>query len=463
MDEFVSRFADSFDCQQKFFQSGATLDYADRLKLLRSLRTGIEKHEQRIFEALKSDLGKPAAESFSSEIGYVYAELTFAVKNLRKWMQVQNVNSPMFLFPSKSKIVPSPKGTALIIGPWNYPFQLQIAPLIGALAAGCTAFLKPSEFAPATAAAIEKMVSDTFDPKQVAVVLGDGKDVIPAMMESRRFDHIFFTGSSRTGALIAQAAAKDLIPTTLELGGKSPAIVDSTANLKIAARRITWGKFFNAGQTCVAPDYVLIEQSLKEAFVDEIKKNLRKFFGEDARKSDSYARIINTRHFEKLEADLVGAEILLGGEQDASLKYFAPTVVDVPNMNHRLMQNEIFGPILPVVTYTVRSEIFQVVRQNPMPLAFYLFTTDKEFEIDILQRLPFGGGCINDVITHLANPHLPFGGTGTSGTGKYHGKYSFEEFTNRKSILVNSSWFDLPFRYPPYNKSTLVALRKLLK
>lgn len=463
MDEFVSRFAVSFDCQQKFFQSGATLDYAVRLKLLRSLRTGIEKHEHRVFEALKSDLGRPAAESFSSEIGFLYAELTFAIKGLRKWMQVQNVNSPMFLFPSKSKIVPSPKGTALIIGPWNYPFQLQIAPLIGALAAGCTAFLKPSEFAPATAAAIESMISDAFEAKQVSVVQGDGKDVIPAMMESRRFDHVFFTGSTQTGALIAQAAAKELIPTTLELGGKSPAIVDSTANLKIAARRITWGKFFNAGQTCVAPDYVLIDKSLKETFVDEVKKNLTKFFGEDVQKSESYARIINERHFEKLKADLVDAEILLGGDCDSSTKYFAPTVVDVPSMNHRLMKDEIFGPILPIVTFAVRSEVFQVARQNPMPLTFYLFTTDKEFENDIMQRLPFGGGCVNDVITHLANPNLPFGGTGTSGTGKYHGRYSFEEFTNRKSILVNSSWFDLPFRYPPYNKSTLVALRKLLK
>lgn len=463
MDESTRKFSESFDKQQDFFQSGATLEYAYRISLLRELRSGIKKHEQLIFDALKSDLGKPAAESFSSEIGFLYAELTFAIKNLRRWMRVQSVNTPLFLFPSKSKIVPSPKGTALIVGPWNYPFQLQIAPLIGALAAGCTAFLKPSEFAPQTASAIEKMISDTFEPTQVDVVHGDGKEVIPAMMAERRFDHIFFTGSTQTGTLIAQAAAKKLIPTTLELGGKSPAIIDTTANMKVAAKRITWGKFFNAGQTCVAPDYVLIDKSLKDAFVAEVKKNLGNFFGSEIQNSDSYARIINKRHFEKLKADLVDADILLGGAHDLETRYFAPTLVEVPSRNHRLMRDEIFGPILPVLTFSMRSEVFQIVRENPMPLAFYLFTTDRDFQNDLVQRLPFGGGCVNDLLTHLANPNLPFGGTGSSGTGKYHGKYSFEEFTNRKSILVNSSWLDLPFRYPPYNKSTLVALRKLLK
>lgn len=459
----VDDFQKTFDQQSAFYQRGDTLKLEFRCQSLHRLKAALRCRETEILNALKEDLGKPPVESFSGEIGFLYSEISYVLKRLKKWIKPKSVGTPMFLFPSKSKILPSPKGISLIIGPWNYPLQLLIAPLIGAISAGCTAFLKPSECAPATSAVIQNLISETYPEEEVAVVQGEGGIVIPAMLDARRFDHVFFTGSTRTGSLIARQAAEKLTPVTLELGGKSPVIVDHTANLKVAAKRITWGKFFNAGQTCVAPDYVLVDHSVREKLLAEMSTAISGFFGDDAATSPSYGRIINLTHWEKLHRQIADAKVLYGGRRVREDLFFEPTIVEIADRSHPLLQEEIFGPILPVIPFSNSSEIIEQVNRSPMPLAFYLFTTNRKMERELMSQVAFGGGCVNDVIAHLTNPDLPFGGIGPSGVGKYHGKFSFDEFSNLKSILKSSSWFDLPFRYPPYKDSTLGLLRKIQK
>lgn len=457
-----TEFEACFAAQKAFFESGATLSLDSRLQALDRLKAALTASEPQLLDALDQDLGKPPAESYGGEIGILHAEISFARKHLKKWMKPQKVRTPLFLFPSKSQILSSPKGQCLIVGPWNYPIQLQFAPLIGAIAAGNTAILKPSELAPESARAVESVIQSCFPPEWVAVFHGDGAKTIPTMLETSRFDHIFFTGSSKVGTEIAVQAARKLTPVTLELGGKSPAIIDQNSQVELAARRVTWGKFFNAGQTCVAPDYVIAHTSVKEPFVEAMKKNIEQFYGSDKRASPSLGRIIHDRHFERLRDKLQGARVLIGGDHDAQERFFEPTIVEL-DAAHPLMEEEIFGPILPILTFQDRQEVFEIVAQNPAPLALYLFTNDSSFETQVLQQISFGGGCVNDVVAHLANPNLPFGGVGNSGFGRYHGKYSFDEFSNQKGILNASTFFDLPFRYPPYNESKLKLFKRLLK
>ncbi|MEE2641250.1 MAG: aldehyde dehydrogenase family protein [Planctomycetota bacterium] len=452
-----------FDAQESFFDSGATLPREFRLDSLVKLKKGLQRFEPRILEALEGDLGKPSTEAFGSEIGFLYAELSHAIKHLRKWMKPRRVKTPFFLFPSKSKIVPSPKGTSLIIGPWNYPVHLLLAPLIGSIAAGKTANLKPSELAPCSARLVQEIIESLFSPDFVAVFQGEGSQAIPAMMQARRFDHIFFTGSTRIGQSIAEQAARQLVPVTLELGGKSPAIVDANSQVKLAAKRIAWGKFFNSGQTCVAPDYLVLHSSVREEFLAEMEKVLERFYGQERVSSPSLARIVNLNHFRRLIGQLEDSRVLIGGRYDESLLRIEPTLVSADREDHPLWSEEIFGPILPLVTFNDQSEIPGIVARHPNPLALYLFSNDQKLHEKTIQKIPFGGGCINDVVAHLANPNLPFGGVGWSGTGRYHGKYSFDEFSHQKGIMTGSRRLDLPFRYPPYDEGKLKLFRRLLK
>lgn len=437
--------------QQLFFESGKTRDYAFRVTQLKQLRTVIKQHEQEILDALHADLRKPVFEAFTSEIGLVYDEIAFALTHLKTWMAPKKVKTPAVLFPTTSRILPEPKGTVLLIAPWNYPFMLLFSPLVGAIAAGNTVFLKPSELAPHTSALIEKMVSENFDPDLIHVVTGDGAEVVGGLMENIRFDHIFFTGSIPVGKIIAQAAAKTLIPVTLELGGKSPAIVDTEADIDTAAKHITWAKFFNAGQSCVSPDYVLVQENQKTKLLERILHYIPAFFGENPQQSESYARIINHRRFDVLESYLTEGNILAGGHTDREDHYFAPTVMDNVSQDSRLMKEEIFGPILPILTWKTKQEAISVVKKNPQPLAFYIFTQNDKTADEFIQAIPFGGGCINNAMIHLANPSLPFGGVGSSGIGSYHGEESFRTFSHFKSVMKTKTFFDNPLRYPPYN------------
>ncbi|MEZ4773173.1 MAG: aldehyde dehydrogenase [Bacteroidia bacterium] len=437
--------------QQIFFESGKTREYAFRAAQLKQLRTVIKDHEQEIIAALQADLRKPVFEAFTSEIGLVYDEIAFALSHLKAWMAPEKVKTPAVLFPTTSRILPEPKGTVLIIAPWNYPFMLLFSPLVGAIAAGNTVFLKPSELAPRTSALMEKMVSENFDPAYIHIVTGDGATVVGRLMETIRFDHIFFTGSTPVGKIIAQAAAKTLTPVTLELGGKSPAIVDSEVDIDTAAKHIAWAKYFNAGQSCVSPDYVLVHESQKTRLVERMRHYIHAFFGDNPQQSESYARIINHRRFDVLEKYLHEGNIVAGGQTDREDLYIAPTVIENTGPENKLMQEEIFGPILPVLTWKTQAEALSIVKKNPQPLAFYIFTQNDKTSDEFIQRIPFGGGCINNAMVHLANPHLPFGGVGSSGMGSYHGEESFRTFSHFKSVMKTKNFYDNPLRYPPYN------------
>ncbi|MFP4095896.1 MAG: aldehyde dehydrogenase [Cyclobacteriaceae bacterium] len=448
-----------FEGKRAFFDSGATRPYRFRKQQLKKLKSAISTYEKDISKALFMDLGKPDFESYISEIAFMHVEIDHTLKHLRKWMRTKKVSTPLTIFPASSKIIREPLGVTLIIGAWNYPFQLLLAPLIGAIAGGNAAVIKPSELTPHTARVIETLIDETFDRDYISVVQGEGSEVVPALLDRHRFDHIFFTGSIPVGSKIAQQAAKKLTPVTLELGGKSPAIVDSSANLKIAARRIAWGKFYNAGQTCVSPDYLLVEENVKDAFVEKMKEVLQEFYGEGTENNKDYTRILNEKRFDTLTAFLKQGRIILGGQHDKEKLYIAPTLMDEVKLDSPVMQEEIFGPILPVITFRKYEEAVQIIRRNPHPLSLYLFTSDKSKEKLIMEGVQFGGGAINDTIAHLSNPELPFGGIGNSGMGRYHGKYSFDTFTHQKSVIKNITWFDNKLRYPPYS----LGKRKLAK
>lgn len=443
--------------QQKFFQSGVTRQVAFRLAALAILQKAIKRWEAEIIQALKKDLGKSEFESYETEIGLIYEEIRFARRHLRGWTRIKRVKTPLVQFPSRSYIRKEPLGNVLIIAPWNYPFQLTVSPLIGAIAAGNTAVVKPSELSPATAEVIEKMIAETFEPHYIHVVLG-GIRTTQSLLE-QKFDHIFFTGSTRVGALIAQKAAQTLTPVTLELGGKSPCIVDETADIPLAARRIAWGKFLNAGQTCVAPDYIICQEKVQKTLTDALKKVIDEFWPGDATENEDYPKIINTQHFERLVRLMESGNILIGGKADESKRKISPTVLVDVSKDSSVMQEEIFGPILPVLTYRKLDEIPQII--NNAPLSFYLFSTSKENEEYLLNNIPFGGGCVNDTIVHLSTPYLPFGGVGQSGTGSYHGKKSFDCFSHEKSILKKGNWLDIRLRYPPYARK-LKMLKRFL-
>jgi aldehyde dehydrogenase (NAD+) len=448
-----------FKEMQDYFFSGSAVNYAFRKEQLQILKKAIQKYEQQIMDALYKDLHKSQEEAFTTEIGFLYAEISHTLKNLKKWMQKTSVGTPFFLFPSSSSIIREPLGVCLIIAPWNYPFQLLIAPLIGAIAGGNCTVLKPSELTPHTSAVIVKMITEFFDEKYITVVEGDGAVLVPQMMNENRFDHVFFTGSIPVGREIAKMAAEKLVPVTLELGGKSPCVVDEDADIKVAAKRVVWGKFTNAGQTCVAPDYVLVHEKNKDPLVDEMQKSIQQFYGSQPIKSLDYGRIVNQKRLNKLKTYLAQGEVIAGGDTDDSELYFAPTLMQNIITEAPIMKEEIFGPILPIIPYKEQQEALNIIHKNPYPLSLYYFGNNKKNEEYFVNNVQFGGGCINNTLVHLANADLPFGGVGNSGVGAYHGKFSFDTFTRTKAILKTATWIDPSVKYPPY-QGKLKLLRR---
>ncbi len=439
-----------FESQQKFFASGKTRRVAFRQEALRKLRSAILMHEGELYEALRQDLRKSPFESYASEIGFVLEELRFHLKKVKKWARPKRVPSSIVSFPATARIMHEPLGTVLIIAPWNYPFQLMMAPLIGAISAGNTAIIKPSEIAENTAAVIEKIINNSFEKEYIRVVTG-GVEVSQALLKFK-FNHIFFTGSPRVGKIVMQSAAAQMVPVTLELGGKSPCIVDETAPLKLTARRIIWGKLLNAGQTCIAPDYILVSEKVKDRLTGEMKKAIQKAYGKDARKSPDYPRIITRANMERLAALLEGAQIVYGGHYDMEEKYFEPTILDHVSFDHPVMQQEIFGPVFPVLTYKNPEDVVARINARPRPLAMYLFSKNQHFIKKMVDSIPAGGVTVNDTLMHIVSNRLPFGGVGNSGMGKYHGFYSFQTFSNAKPVVRRGSWPDVPVRYAPYGK-----------
>jgi len=435
---------------RRHFQSGATRPYEVRRQQLLLLRESLLRHEPAIAEALYTDLKKSREEAYGTETGLVLAELNNTLKNLRKWMRPHRAGTNLVNLPSSSRIYRDPLGVVLIIAPWNYPVQLALIPLIGAIAGGNCAVVKPSEYAPATSALLEKMLTALYLPEYVRVVQGDGADVVTGMIQSFRFDHIFFTGSVPVGRRIYQLAAKDLVPVTLELGGKSPVVVEQDADVATAARRIVLGKFINAGQTCVAPDYLLVHEDIRQRLLTGLQEALLAFYGAKPEESYDYAKIIHEKRFETLVSYLSQGRIIAGGRHDRQRMFIEPTLMEDVSPESPLMQEEIFGPILPVFTYRNMEEALGIVRQHPDPLAFYLFTRDAGKQQAWMEQFTFGGGCINNTVWHFANHHLPFGGVGNSGTGAYHGKYSFQVFTHAKPVMQTPVWIDPSIKYPPY-------------
>lgn len=444
--------------QRTLFLTHQTLSIRFRKTMLQQLKKNILKHEKALAEALWLDLHKSYEEAFLTEFSIVLSEINLHIKQLKKWSKPKKVASSKSVFPSKSRIVYEPFGVALIIAPWNYPFQLLFNPLIGAISSGCCAILKPSPYTPQTAKVMETIISETFDPKYITLIQGD-RSVNEALLQ-QKFDFIFFTGSPELGKVVMQAAAENLTPVILELGGKSPCVVDQGANLEIAAKRIAWGKTLNAGQTCVAPDYLLVHQSLKEELLQKIQSYFEQFYGTDPKQSPFFGRIVNKKAFDRLVGLLSKGRVLCGGTYDASERYIAPTIIDEVTPEDTIMQQEIFGPLLPVLTFENIQEVVEFINNRPKPLAFYYFGTNKKAK-EIVATTTSGGACINDTIMHLANENLPFGGVGNSGIGKYHGKYSFEAFSNQRAILIAPQNSDFPVRYMPYKYFTFV--KKLLK
>jgi len=447
------------DRQRDYILSGGSREPVKRIALLNNLLAVIRKREGEILTALKIDLGKSEVEAYTSEILMVVKEIQFARKKLKKWVRPRRVKTPLFHYPGKSWILSEPLGSVLIIAPWNYPFQLMMAPLVAAIAAGNSAVLKPSEVAPATAKVIKKIISETFDPQEVVVVAGGVAKTTELL--KNKFDMIFYTGSSAVGRIVMRAAAKNLTPVILELGGKSPCIIDHTADLAVAARRVVWGKFLNAGQTCVAPDYLYVEESGRERFLIEMKKTLVKFYGEDPEKSPYYGRIINTRHCERL-IRMIPKQVSIGGRHNLRKKYIEPTIVEGVTWKSPLMREEIFGPILPLFSFSDLEEVIKAVVRGAKPLAFYLFSRDKRVVKRLLREVPCGGVCINDTVRHIVSEYLPFGGVGESGMGNYHGYAGFRAFSHEKSVMRRSFRMDSSFVYPPY-KIALSWLKKLLR
>ena len=436
--------------QRDYFETGVTKEYDFRMQQLQKLQAVVQKYELEIFEALHTDLKKSPEECWITENGFFLSELKNAIKKLSSWMKPQSVRTNLANLPSKSLLVSEPLGVVLIISPWNYPFQLLFTPLIGAMAAGNCAVLKSSEFAPATSVIMQKIIEETFEEKYILFTDGDGATVISEMMNNFIFDHIFYTGSTAVGKIIYQNAAKNLVPVTLELGGKSPCVVEEEVDIKVAAKRIAFPKFSNAGQMCVAPDYVLVHVSQKDVLVAELKKAIESFFKGNAETSYDYGKIINEKQFDRLVTYLKDGKILYGGKTNREKLFIEPTLMDDINLDGGIMNDEIFGPLLPIISFTKMDEALQIIAKHKNPLAFYLFTNNKEKEKLWLQAVAFGGGCINNASVHLLNHHLPFGGRGNSGMGKYHGGFSFDTFSHKKAVLKTPTWLDLSIKYPPY-------------
>ncbi|WP_129723765.1 aldehyde dehydrogenase [Xylanivirga thermophila] len=446
--------------QREYFNSGVTLDLDFRREQLIKLKEIIERNEEEILDALKFDLHKSHEEGYMTEVGFVLGEIEHTIKNLEKYAMPKKVKTPKAYFGAKSYILPEPYGVALIISPWNYPVQLLISPLIGAMAAGNCAILKPSELSPNTSKVMANLINKNFNNRYVYAIEGDAK--VAQQLLKQRFDYIFYTGGTNVGKIVMQAAAENLTPVTLELGGKSPCIVDKDINIEYAAKRIAWGKFLNAGQTCVAPDYLLVDREVKSQLVESIKKTLIQFYGNDPIDSTDYCRIINHRHFDRLALLLQDGNIVAGGRLNREKLYISPTIIDDISLDDPVMQDEIFGPILPVIEYTGLNQAIDMVNSREKPLALYFFSKDKEKQRFVLEHTSSGGVCINDTIIHMTTKWLPFGGVGMSGVGKYHGKASFDIFSNMKSVLKNHYVFDIAQKYPPY-KTPIYKLRRLMK
>ncbi len=446
-----------FNAQQTFFKTDETKALAFKKAQLIKLRDLIVENETMIKEALKKDLNKSSFEAYATEIGYILHSISKTLKHLKKWMKPKKVKTPLYHGFSKSKIYYEPKGCVLIIGPYNYPFQLVIEPLIGAIAAGNTAIIKPSEFPSNTEKVIEKLLNDAFDSKYIYVQTG-GVETTKTLLNFP-FDHIFFTGSKRVGQIVYEAASKHLTPVTLELGGKSPAIIMNDANLKVSARRIAFGKFLNAGQTCIAPDYIYVDQRIKADFLKELTHALDMFYKSE---SKNFGTIINEKHYQRIKGLVDNNKVTYGFTTNDQALRIGPTIMDNVTFNDTIMQEEIFGPILPIITFDEKETMIQTLKTKEKPLALYIFTNSKHVQKEIIHRLSYGGGAINDTVMHVANANLPFGGVGSSGFGNYHGIYSFETFSHKKSIMKKSTKFDPSIVYPPYeNKEKLI--RKLLK
>ncbi len=445
--------------QREYFSTGATLPVEFRKAMLKKLRLALIENEDLINAALKSDMNKAPDEVYMTESGLVLDEIRYHLKHLSSWAKKRRVKTPLAQFYAKSYVLPQPYGVALIMSPWNYPLLLTLDPLVGAISAGCTAVVKPSAYAANTSAAIAKILGDIFPPQYIAVVEGGRQE--NANLLNEHFDYIFFTGSAEVGKTVMESAAKNLTPLTLELGGKSPAIVDESADISLAAKRIAFGKVINGGQTCVAPDYLLIHQSVKEPFVAAYKKALDEFFPKNDM-SDMNV-IINEKHYQRLVKLLDSGKAVVGGQKDDSRRFISPTLLDGVSFSSPVMQEEIFGPILPIITYADLNECISHITSRPKPLALYLFTSKKKIERKVMQSCHFGGGCVNDTLIHLATPYMGFGGVGASGMGSYHGKLSFDTFTHYRSIVNKACWIDLPIRYRPYTKSKSKLLRKFLK
>ncbi len=446
----------------RYFLSGVTRPYAFRKAQLKRFRQCILDHEQEIYEALHADLRKSPEEVWTTETGQVIGELNHAIRNLRNWMEPQHVATNLVNLPSGSRIMREPMGVVLVVGPWNYPILLLLSPVVGAIAAGNCVVIKPSELAPATTAVMKKMIEAYFPPEYIWYAEGEGASVVPAMMDQFRFDHIFFTGSTTVGHFIYKKAAEKLVPVTLELGGKSPCVVAADAHIRVAARRIAVAKFSNSGQMCVAPDYVLVDERRKEKLIDELINAIKKFFGERPDESYSYCRMINERQFDRVTTYLGEGTIVHGGQSNRADLYIEPTIITDLKPGSLAMTEEIFGPVLPVISYRHPEEAREIISRNPNPLAFYVFTSSKKHEEEWLDWVPAGGVCVNNCSWHLTNHHLPFGGRGFSGTGQYHGQFSFETFSHRKAVMKTPTWFDPDVKYPPF-EGKLGLIRRFIR
>ncbi|SHJ14964.1 aldehyde dehydrogenase [Flavobacterium terrae] len=432
---------------------------SERKIALQKLLKNIIIHEDEILDALYKDFKKPRFEGVISETSYVVNDLKYTLKNLSSWSKPKRVFPSLLNFPSTDKIYSEPYGRVLIISPWNYPFQLAFSPLIAAIAAGNSVTLKPSELTPYTSAIVSKIVRESFDVKQALVVTGDY--TIAQDLLQKRWDYIFFTGSVPVGKIVAKAAAEHLTPVTLELGGKSPCIIDETANLPLAAKRIIWGKLFNAGQTCIAPDYILVHYRMKKKLIPLLIQEIENALGKNPEQSEDFARIVNLKNWRRQVALIENQFVLYGGQHNEENLYVAPTLLDEPMPESAVMQEEIFGPILPIVTYENKADLHKIISRYEKPLSLYIFSDDKAFQNEILNKYSFGGGCINDTLTHFANKNLPFGGVGHSGIGAYHGKLGFDTFSHKKSVVKKANWLDVPLRYAPY-KGKLNMIKRIL-
>lgn len=448
--------------QKEYLRVKENISINFRVESLKKLKSTIKKYEKDIINALHEDLGKSEFEAYTTEVGFIYSSINYALKNIKRWNKVRKVKNDLAQLPGKSYIYNCPYGSVLIIGPYNYPFQLTIEPLIGAIVGGNTAILKPSEFTPKVEDVIVKIIKEAFEEKYINVVTGDY--TVNSALLDLPFDYIFFTGSVNVGKIVMEKASKHLTPITLELGGKSPVIVDSTAKLDIATKRIIWGKFSNAGQTCVAPDYILVQEEIYDEFIQKAKNRIREFYSENVKQNKDYGRIVNDRHMKRLSNILEKdkSKVLFGGEVDFESRYISPTILGNVNYNDEVMKDEIFGPIMPVIKYKDLKDIEYYLKKYEKPLALYVFSEDKAFSEKIINKFAFGGGCVNDTISHVASLYLPFGGVGKSGIGKYHGYSSFKTFTYEKSIVKRSSKFDVKLVFPPYNKK-IDLIKKVMK